>query len=139
MNNKIEENIKIGRNETFLNALTPESGEDIRHLSMASIALLGRTGNKTCAALLNGEEINLEDREDLLEFIWCHVAPKDEVIKAFLIYPTNPFILKSSVFNWGLELQSEQLDQYIISILIDKQNIKNSESEVIPEKGYKKK
>lgn len=137
--NKIENDIKIGRTETFINALTPEHEECIRSLSMASISLLSRTGNKTCQSILNGEELNDEDKEDLLEFIWAHVADKNEVIKAFLLYEHNQFVLKNAVYSWALELSPEQIDKYIIAILSDRENIKNSESETIQEKGYKKK
>lgn len=105
---------------------------------MASISLLQRTGNKTCQALLNNEELDFDNREDLLEFIWCHVADKSEVIKAFLLFTTNPFILKNAIYQWGLELDSKTIDEYLFSILIDKEHIKNSESEIIPEKGSKK-
>lgn len=137
--NNLEENIKVGRTETFINALTPEHQSDIRSLSVASISLLSRTGNKTCQCILNGEELKDDDKEDLLEFVWCHVADKDEVIKAFLIYPHNQFVLKNAVYSWALDLDNNKLDEYIIAILTDRENIKNSESETVPEKGHKKK
>ena len=105
---------------------------------MASISLLQKTSNKTCAALLNNEDVDFDNREDLLEFIWCHVADKSEVIKAFLIFGANPFILKNAVYNWGLELDAATIDNYLIHILIDKEHIKNAETEIVPEKGSKK-
>lgn len=139
MNKENLNEIEVSRAETFHIANSPIDEESIRNLSMASIALLQKTGNKTCQALLNGEDIDFENREDLLEFIWCHTADKSEVIKSFLIYPSNPFILKNLVFNWGLELSGEDLDKYLYSILTEKQHIRNSESEIVPDKNSKKK
>lgn len=139
MNNENLNEVEVSRAETFHVANTPIDENDIRHISMASIALLQKTGNKTCQSLLNGEDIDFDNREDLLEFIWCHTADKAEVIKSFLIFPTNPFILKNLVFSWGLELSSEELDKYLYAILTEKQHIRNSESEIIPDKNSKKK
>lgn len=136
MNKNLE--ISVSREQTFNEAVTPTIEGEIRNLSMASISLLQKTGNKTCAALLNNEDVDFDNREDLLEFIWCHVADKSEVIKAFLIFGANPFILKNAVYNWGLELDAATIDNYLIHILIDKENIKNAETEIVPEKGSKK-
>lgn len=130
--------VVVARAQTFHEANTPIDENDIRHISIASIALLQKTGNKTCQSLLNGEDIDFDNKEDLLEFIWCHTADKNEVIKAFLIYPSNPFILKNLVFSWGLELSNEELDKYLYAILTEKEHIRNSESEIVPDKNSKK-
>lgn len=137
MNNEILN--EVSRAQTFHEANAPIDEENIRHLSMASIALLQKTGNKICQSLLNGEDLDFENREEILEFIWCHTADKSEVIKSFLIYPSNPFILKNLVFSWGLELSGEDLDRYLYAILSEKEHIKNSESEIVPDKNSKKK
>lgn len=126
------------REETFIEAITPSNKEDIRALSMGSIALMSKIGNKTCAALVAGEEINLEDREDILNFIWAHVADRDEVIKCCLIYQQNPFILQNKVYQFALDVTDEQLSNYIVKIINDGANIKNAESEVVPEPNQKK-
>lgn len=136
--NKMNDEIEVKREQTFLAAITPEN-DTIRHLSMASIALLQRTNNKVCSSLLNNTEIDFDDREGLLEFIWCHVADKDEVIKSFLFASKNPYILKNAIFSWGLDLTQEQIDSYLYYILVEQKHIKNSESEVIPDKKSKKK
>lgn len=72
--NKEEKMNEVSRAQTFHEANTPTIENDIRHLSIASIALLQKTGNRTCQALLNGEDLDFDNREDLLEFIWTHVA-----------------------------------------------------------------
>lgn len=138
--NKDEKMNEVSRAQTFHEANCPSIDEEnIRHLSIASIALLQKTGNRICQSLLNGEDINFDNREDLLEFIWTHTADKNEVIKAFLIYPSNPFILKNLVFSWGLELPNEELDKYLYAILTERELIRNSESEIVPDKNSKKK
>lgn len=133
MNNK--------RNYTNNEAFIPndETISGIRHLTMGSIALLSKTGNKLMESVLSGEEIDFEtNREDTLQFIWAHVAPKEEVTRLFLLYRVNPIHLDQAVAEWSLDIGNEQIEKYLVDILFEQTHIKNAESEIIPENGAKK-
>lgn len=137
MNDIFNEN-SVSRDETQNDYAIAYDYSEIRPVSMSSIAMSQRIGNKTINAVLNNQEIDTTDMNDFLTFIWMHAAPPEVVSYCITKYKTEPEILDNEVLLFGMELTPQKTLELLRLINGDKQNIANSQTDIIPEKGSKK-
>lgn len=139
MNNNIFNDNTVSRGDTQAEAALPfnATATQIRPVSMASVAMCQIIDNKIIDVVLNNGELNLMNTTEILEFIWLHAAPEDVVAYCVVRYGSQPELLREEVLMWSMNLTPEDMLNYIKDITKDKQNINNSKSKVIPEKGKK--
>lgn len=137
MNDFFNEN-NVSREETQNDFAISNEYNVIRPISMSSIAMCQRIGNKTIAAILNNQEIDTSDMNDFLTFVWMHVADPAAVVYCVSKYKTEPEILENEVLLFGMELTPDKCLELLRNINEDKQNIANSQTDVVAQKGSKK-
>lgn len=138
MNKDIFNENSVSRDETQNAFALPTENLEIRPISMSTIAMAQMIGNKTLNAVLNNQEINTADMNDFLTFVWMHVAAPEVVTYVVTKYKTEPEMLTQEVLLFGMSLTPQKTLELLRSINGDKQNIANSQTDVIPEKGAKK-
>jgi hypothetical protein len=104
MNNDIFNENSVSREESQNDFALSDNAQIIRPVSMASIAMCQRIGNKTLNSILNNEHINTADMNDFLTFIWMHVADPELVTYCVINYPTKPEILQNEVLLFGMNI-----------------------------------
>ena len=137
MNDFFNEN-NVSREETQNDFAISNEYNVIRPISMSSIAMCQRIGNNTITAILNNQEIDTSDMNDFLTFVWMHVAEPEVVVYCVSKYKTEPEILENEVLLFGMHLTPDKCLELLRSINEDKQNIANSQTDVVPQKGSKK-
>lgn len=137
MNDIFNEN-NVSREETQNEFAVSNEYNTVRPISMSSIAMCQRIGNKTITAILNNQEIDTGDMTDFLTFVWMHVAPPDIVTYCVTKYKEDPSILDNEVLLFGMEITPQTCLELMRSINEDKQNIANSQTDVIPQKRLEK-
>lgn len=133
MNDIFNEN-NVSREETQNDFALSNEYNTVRPISMSSIAMCQRIGNKTITAILNNQEIDTGDMTDFLTFVWMHVAEPEVVTYCVTKYKENPEILDNEVLLFGMEITPQRCLELMRSINEDKQNIANSQTDVIPQK-----
>lgn len=128
------------REDTFTEALMPdnitESG--LRRVSMGSIALLQLINNPLLPVVLNGGSFPYDKTLETLQFIWLHKVDESLAARAAIKYKDNPDYMNEQVLSWSLNVSPDDMLKYVDDILRDQDNINNSKTKVIPEKGSKK-
>lgn len=139
MNNDIFGENSVSREQTQAHAAVPfnTNASTIRPVSMASVAMCQMIGNSVIGQVLNNQELDLSNAPELIEFIWLHVADPELVSACVVNYKEHPEYLKQEALIWSMQFNSEQFLAFIKDVVKDKQNIANSKSEIIPEKGRK--
>lgn len=137
MNDIFNEN-NVSREASQTDFAIPGDYNVIRPISMSSIAMCQRIGNKTITAILNNQEISTADMNDFLTFVWMHVAEPELVVYCVSKYKTEPEILDNEVLLFGMYLTPDKCLELLRNINEDKQNIANSQIDIVPQKGSKK-
>jgi hypothetical protein len=137
MNDIFNEN-NVSREASQTDFAIPGDYNVIRPISMSSIAMCQRIGNKTITAILNNQEISTADMNDFLTFVWMHVAEPELVVYCVSKYKTEPDILDNEVLLFGMYLTPDKCLELLRNINEDKQNIANSQIDIVPQKGSKK-
>lgn len=133
MNDIFNEN-NVSREETQNDFALSNEYNTVRPISMSSIAMCQRIGNKTITAILNNQEIDTGDMTDFLTFVWMHIANPEVVAYCVTKYKEDPEILDNEVLLFGMEITPQRCLELMRSINEDKQNIANSQTDVIPQK-----
>lgn len=132
------------RHITYNDALLPGDTHPVsgmRHLSMASIALLQVTNNKVLKVLMDNEELPTDDNLEVLKFIYIHTGDFEQVARECMLYSSNPFLLDHKALLLGETLTPSEASGYIIDIMRDRDNINNAKTRIIDteKKGHKRK
>lgn len=93
-------------------ALVGGDGGEMRELSAGSLALLELAGNPLAEQMLGGETELHAKLADLMEFVWMHVAPRDEVVSVTVAGGS-----KAAALTWGLGLDAGKLSSYVQQIV----------------------
>lgn len=127
------------RENTFTEALVTDDVtiSGIRRVSMGSIALLQMIDNPLLDVVLNGGTIPYNQTLQVLQFIWLHTVDSNLAARAALRYSSNPDYMNEQVLAWAVSISPDKMLEYIQDIIRDQDNINNSKSKVIPDKGSK--
>lgn len=139
MNNDFFGENSVSREQTQTEGALPfnSNNSGIRPVSMASVAMCQMIGNDTINQVLANKEIDFNNVQQLLEFIWLHAADPELVSACVVHYKEHPEYLKQEVLLWSMQFDSTQFLSFVKDIIKDKQNIANAKTEIIPEKGRK--
>ena len=132
---------RTSRENTFFDAAIPnnETISGIRHVSMGSISLLQMLNNPFVSVMLNGAEIPIENVTAMLEFVYVHTQPIEQVTKEVLQTRLKPDEWKEKIVLFGLNLTIDDIVIFIQDIMRDKDNINNAKTKSISQsKGQSK-
>lgn len=139
MNNDFFGENSVSREQTQTEGALPfnSNNSGIRPVSMASVAMCQMIGNDTINQVLANKEIDFDNVQQLLEFIWLHAADPELVSACVVHYKEHPEYLKQEVLLWSMQFDSTQFLSFVKDIIKDKQNIANAKTEIIPDNGRK--
>jgi hypothetical protein len=129
------------RDNTFFDVsiLNNETISGIRHVSMGSISLLQMLNNPFVSVMLNGAEIPIENVTAMLEFVYLHTQPIEQVTKEVLQSRLKPEQWTEKIVMFGLNLTIDDIVVFIQDIMRDRDNINNSKTKSISQsKGQSK-
>lgn len=129
------------RDNTFFDVSIPnnETISGIRHVSMGSISLLQMLNNPFVSVMLNGAEIPIENVTAMLEFVYLHTQPIEQVTKEVLQSRLKPELWTEKIVMFGLNLTIDDIVVFIQDIMRDRDNINNSKTKSISQsKGQSK-
>lgn len=130
------------RENTFFEAGIPNDAtlSGIRKVSIGSISLLQMLGNPFASVMLSGGDLPLNDPVAIMQFVYLHTAPIEQVTNEVLRYKVEPDIFTKSCLEFGMQISTEKLVEYIHDIMNDRDNIQNAKTKSIDEnKGGKSK
>lgn len=116
MNSDIFNENSVSRDETQNDFALSNEAQTIRPVSMSSIAMCQRIGNKTLTQILNNEPINTADMNDFLTFIWMHVAEPEVVTYCVTHYKKEPEMLENEVLLFGMSVTPEKCLELLKSV-----------------------
>lgn len=130
------------RENTFFEAGIPDDAtlSGIRKVSIGSISLLQMIGNPFASVMLSGGDLPLNDPVAIMQFVYLHTAPIEQVTNEIMRYKVEPEIFTKSCLEFGMKISTEKLVEYLHDIMNDRDNIQNAKTKTIDEnKGNKSK
>ena len=130
------------RENTFFEATIPNDAtiSGIRKVSIGSISLLQMLGNPFASVMLSGGDLPLNDPVAIMQFVYLHTAPIEQVTNEVLRYKVEPDIFNKSCLEFGFGISTEKLVECMHDIMNDRDNIQNAKTKSIDEnKGTKSK
>ena len=130
------------REQTFFEAGIPNDAtiSGIRKVSIGSISLLQMIGNPFASVMLSGGDLPLNDPVAIMQFVYLHTAPIEQVTNEVLRYKVEPEIFTKSCLEFGMQISTEKLVECLHDIMNDRDNIQNAKTKTIDEnKGSKSK
>lgn len=110
----------------------------MRPLSISTIAMCQILHLGIIDAILNNVDIDYKNVDELIKFLWLHCEDEKKVAHYVSNYRLHPEWLEQEVLRWGMSVDIGTLDMFINDAERDKDNINNAKSQVIPDKGSKK-
>lgn len=130
------------RENTFFEATIPNDAtiSGIRKVSIGSISLLQMIGNPFASVMLSGGDLPLNDPVAVMQFVYLHTAPIEQVTSEVLRYKIEPDLFNKSCLDFGMQISTNKLVEYMHDIMNDRDNIQNAKTKTIDEnKGNKSK
>lgn len=130
------------REQTFFEATIPNDAtlSGIRKVSIGSISLLQMIGNPFASVMLSGGDLPLNDPVAIMQFVYLHTAPIEQVTNEIMRYKVEPDVFTKSCLEFGMQISTEKLVEYMHDIMNDRDNIQNAKTKTIDEnKGSKSK
>lgn len=122
------------KENTFFDSTIPGdvTVSGIKPVSMGSIALLQLVNNPIGDIILNGGEIPVNDIMTILQFVYIHTHELKETARLCINYKNEPEPFNMAVLEYGMELSTDKLIDIFKDITRDRDNIRNSKTEIIP-------
>lgn len=116
-------------------AVQTVGGMEVRPLTLASAAVLRRLQNPLYLAMMAGDDVQdlSPDAEDILQYIWVHAAPWEEVRRLAVVAPYRKEDFAAAVLDFGLKIRPEQLPAFMAVITGNATAVQAATAEALPD------
>ncbi len=125
-------------NQTLLAGDEPietEAGRIIRPVSLASMLILKKLGNNIYNSMLSAQEIDVSDLESIMEFVWIHSAPWDEVKSLVARVSYSREQIAERVLDFAADIDESEVAEIVQQIINQKKGVNSAMAKTLPRKG----